>query len=166
MMRLLGIILMFSMAFSLSLAHAAPALAQGSEGPEKEIGGTDPDDDLNEMVDWDSIQPDSWMNCHKLGKRDGADVSTAGSMVAGLFGGMVLGLIGTGLMVLVQGESKPSPLIMELLEGDECKYAYSEAYASKSLGKKRYAALTGGLIGTLILVLVYLTVSAEDDSFY
>ena len=119
MRRILGIILILSMTSSLTLTHAAPALAQSSEGPETEIGGSDPDGELEETVDWADIQPDSWMNCHKIGKRDGADVSAAGSMVAGLFGGMVLGLIGTGLVVLVQGESKPSPLIMELLEDYE-----------------------------------------------
>jgi hypothetical protein len=76
-----------------------------------------------------------------------------GATAGGLIGGVLLGLIGTGVAVLAQ--SKPEPPIENLLAieetSDDCQYAYIEAFNQVSLSKKRKAALQGGLIGTAVI---------------
>jgi hypothetical protein len=101
------------------------------------------------------------MLCHQKGKVDGGKVSSGGSGVAGFAGGVLLGLIGTGLVVLIQSDSDPKAENMVALEGEECKYAYIEAFQDKSLSKKRKSALIGGLIGTAILVMVVVASSGD-----
>ncbi len=163
MMRIIGTILLFTM----TLSYTTPALASVASGPDQEIGGSDPDTDPENSVDgYSEIQPDSFINCHKLGKLDGKEVSTSGSTIAGLAGGVLLGLIGTGLVVLFQGESSPSPMFIENLEGDQCQYAYLEAFQEQSKTKKKNAALRGGLIGTVLFIMIYVAVQSQDGSKY
>jgi len=105
----------------------------------------------------------SWADCHMMGKRHGKNVGTGGSMAGGLVGGLLLGLIGTGIAVLAQSESDPPAEYLFEMEdrGGECQYAYIEAFNSQSVSKKRKAALTGGLIGTAVLVMVVVAASGN-----
>ncbi len=142
--------------FSLLSLYAGPALAQNDPA-----FSTD-------LPDEKELQPDlpkdaSWADCHIMGKRHGETIGTGGSMAGGLAGGLLLGLIGTGIAVLAQSESSPpAEYLFEMEEkGGDCQYAYIEAFNSQSVSKKRKAALTGGLIGTAILVV--LVVSASGD---
>jgi hypothetical protein len=156
MLRFIGYSVIFCMVFG----YSAPALANSFSGPDQEIGGGYQEkEEVAESEKTFSPDSDSWMSCHQLGKQDGENISTGGSVAAGLAGGVLLGLIGTGLVVLLQSDSEPSQLAMNNLEGDDCRYAYIEAYENKSLSKKRSSALIGGLIGTALFVAVYLSTS-------
>lgn len=87
-------------------------------------------------------------------------VSTGGSAAGGFLGGIVLGLIGTGIAVVVQSE--PTPSYTLLPDGDsDCKFAFTQGYGEVGKSRKRSAALVGGLAGTLILVVVL--VAANSD---
>ena len=105
----------------------------------------------------------SWTRCHALGKEDAKDRGTSGSFVGGLAGGLLLGLIGTGVVVLAQSKSDPpAHLLMEIPEEEEtCRYTYIESYRGESVAKKRRSALAGGLVGTAIFLAFYL--STQDN---
>jgi hypothetical protein len=105
-----------------------------------------------------------WMKCHQQGKEDGSKLGTTGSFIGGLAGGVLLGLIGTGIAVLVQSTPEPSADKLEALEREECRYAYTEAYESKGKGKKRTSALIGGLVGTAVLVGIIVASNSSDSS--
>lgn len=158
MFRFIGVSLVFFMVFS----YSAPAMATTLSKLDQEIGGNEQEEPnpTEAPADLDR-ESESWMVCHQKGKVDGGNVSSGGSGVAGFAGGVLLGLIGTGLVVLLQGDSDPKAETMVSLEGDDCKYAYIEAYQNQSLSKKRKSALIGGLIGTAILVA--LVVSSSGD---
>ena len=104
-----------------------------------------------------------WTRCHAKGKLDAQDRGTGGSVAGGLVGGFLLGLIGTGIVVLAQSKSDPpAHLLLELEEEDEtCRYTYLESYRNESVSKKRKSALTGGLVGTAIIVAILLANQAD-----
>jgi hypothetical protein len=128
----------------------------------QEIGGTDPEDTTE--ISEDLLTDGSWMTCHKQGEDDAQARSTSGSTIAGFASGFLLGLIGTGIVVLAQSKSEPSDSVMMSLEeaSEECQYAYTQAFEDESIKMKRKSALTGGLIGTAVLVAIYL--AAEGGS--
>ena len=154
MRRIFGFAVIFCMVFSFS----GPALADIAQN---EIGGGEEDQKTADPPLTSEVPADSWMKCHQMGKLDGGNISTGGSAAAGVAGGILLGLIGTGLVVLLQSDSDPSILSMGNLEGDECRYAYIEAYQNESASKKRKSALIGGLIGTAVLVLIVVASSGS-----
>ena len=100
--------------------------------------------------------------CKMQGKSDAKGVKTGGSFGGGLAGGVLLGLIGTGIAVLAQ--RKPDPPIDEVMAmpADTCRTIYTEAYKSAGRGKKQSSALVGGLIGTAIAVTVILATSSGE----
>lgn len=122
---------------------AAPVLAQ-------------PEPTTPEEVKEEAPAAASWADCALMGKRHGQNIGTGGSTAGGLIGGVLLGLIGTGVAVLAQSKSEPpAQYLFEMEEkGGECQYAYIEAFNQESIGKKRKAALTGGLIGTAVLLAI------------
>jgi hypothetical protein len=103
------------------------------------------------------------MKCHQMGKADASKLGTSGSFVGGLVGGLFLGLIGTGIAVLAQGQPEPPEASLQALEREECQYAYTEAYESKGRSKKRTSALTGGLIGTAVLVVIVVAAGSSGS---
>jgi len=132
----------------------------------QEIGGAGKDktSDTTEELTPPTLGEDAtWMTCDMRGKSDGRKQSTGGSTVGGLFGGLLLGLIGTGIAVLAQTKSDPPADYMLQLDGqsDECKYAYIEAFRDANHSKKKSSALTGGLIGTVVIVSIILATSGE-----
>jgi hypothetical protein len=83
-------------------------------------------------------------------------VSTGGSFAGGLVGGLVLGLIGTGIAYAVQG-SADVPLVIQVSNqqhGSDYTVGFNQAFAERTKKKKRGSALTGGLVGTGVLVLL------------
>jgi len=89
-------------------------------------------------------------------------VSTNGSRVGGFVGGLFLGLIGTGIAVVAQSEPIPQEHLIP--EGDdECKYGFIQGYGDEGKGRKRSAALAGGLAGTVLLVLIVISVNNSSD---
>ena len=89
-------------------------------------------------------------DCYLEGKTKGNEISTGGSGVGGFAGGILLGLIGTGIAVLVQ--SKPDVPDDILPEDPDCRAAFETGYQDKGRSKKRTAALTGGILGTMVFV--------------
>lgn len=111
-------------------------------------------------------QPSSWAECKELGQRDGSKASTGGSFVGGFFGGLLLGLIGTGVAYIAQGKPDAPAAALQSLPSAECRLVYDDSYGTKVQSRKRSAALTGGLIGTAILVVVLVATSSDSNSGY
>ena len=158
MIRLIGSVLVFCMVFS----YSGPALAEVVlDFDQGEVGGVQEEPDLPTSGEKILGDDENWMMCHQQGKIDGGNISTAGSTVAGVAGGVILGLIGTGIVVLLQSKSDPPQSSLQALEGDQCQYAYIEAFKDKSVSKKRTSALIGGLIGTAVFVIIYVSASGD-----
>jgi hypothetical protein len=88
---------------------------------------------------------------------------TGGSFVGGLAGGLVLGLIGTGIAYAAQGPSElpVSALAESQKYGSEYLLGVQQGFADRSKAKKRSSALTGGLLGTAAFVALVLSASGS-----
>lgn len=152
MRRLISVTLIFSL---MTMFCSSALFAQ-------EIGGSAPPPESVPNEQSEAMEnPEagkSWMTCHASGKEDARSMGTAGSTAGGLAGGLLLGLIGAGIAVLAQSKSDPPAENLMQIQGEseECRYTYLEAFRQESQSKKRSAALTGGLIGTAIVVAIYL----------
>jgi len=92
--------------------------------------------------------------CNQQGRADGKETSTGGALAIGLVSGLGLGLIGTIVAVVAQGEPEPPADKVAALQDTECRLEYKDAYGKSGKGKKRGAALLGGLLGTAALVAI------------
>jgi hypothetical protein len=129
MKRWIGIMLLFT------LNLPAPARAQSPVG------------------DGGSVPPRSTtMACIEKGAHSGSRTSTGGALAIGVVSGVGLGLIGTGLAWAFQGEPLPPAAELNALDSAECRVAYKDSYGEQGKRRKRSAALTGGLIGTAVLL--------------
>jgi len=88
---------------------------------------------------------------------------TGGSFVGGFAGGLLLGLIGTGIAYAAQGPADvPVAYAADAQKyGSEYVLGFQQGFAEKSKKKKRGAALTGGLLGTGALVVLVLSASGS-----
>lgn len=102
----------------------------------------------------------SEMDCYFQGKRQAESLSTAGSTMGGFAGGFFLGILGTVLAVVAQGE--PSTPFYLLPEEKECKLPFVQGYQERGKSRKKTAALTGGVVGTLALVVVLVAASSGN----
>ena len=93
-------------------------------------------------------------DCVEKGRADGKAMGTGGAFTIGLVSGVGLGLLGTLIAWVAQGEPDPPATEAAKLENAECRLNYADAYAKSGKRKKRGAALTGGLIGTAAIVAV------------
>ena len=95
--------------------------------------------------------------------REAADQLHSGSgwMAGGFVSGVLLGLIGTGISYAIASSS--SVEVSRVPDGVEAS-CYREGYVSKAKGTNTSNALTGGLLGTALLVV--LIVSASSGSSY
>lgn len=84
---------------------------------------------------------------------------TGGSFAGGLAGGLFLGLIGTGIAYAAQGPGDiPAVYAADAQKhGSEYVLGFQQGFAETSKKKKRSAALTGGLLGTGVLVVAVLS---------
>ena len=82
-------------------------------------------------------------------------------MVGGLASGVFLGLIGTGIMYAVASSSSSD---VERVPDGVDGSCYRAGYSAKARSMNTSSALTGGLLGTAVLVL--LVVSATSGSSY
>ena len=86
---------------------------------------------------------------------------TGGYFAGGLVGGVTLGLIGTGIAWGVAAASDPSPSQTESLlirkKGTEYAVAYDDAYSDRLKQRRKRKAVTGGIIGTGVIVAVILS---------
>jgi hypothetical protein len=95
--------------------------------------------------------------------REAADQLHSGSgwMAGGFVSGILLGLIGTGISWAMASSS--SVEVNRVPDGVEAS-CYRDGYTSKAKSKNSSNALTGGLLGTAVLVV--LVVSATSGSTY
>lgn len=95
--------------------------------------------------------------------REAADQLHSGSgwMAGGFASGVLLGLIGTAITYAIASSS--SVEVNRVPEGVEPS-CYRDGYVSKAKGKNTSSALTGGLLGTAVLVV--LVVVASSGSSY
>jgi len=89
---------------------------------------------------------------------------TGGYLAGGILGGLTLGLIGTGITYAVAANSTVEVPSTDLIVARERGAAYTEAYQSafrdRVKGRRKSSALTGGLLGTAVLVV--LVASADN----
>ena len=91
-------------------------------------------------------------DCYLDGKQTAkTSLSTERSFGGGFLGGVFLGLIGAGIAVLAQGDPVPARRFLTDME-DDCAMAFEVGFQEQGKSKKRNAALTGGLLGTLVFV--------------
>ena len=95
-------------------------------------------------------------DCILRGDEDGQRTSTSGAFTVGITSGILLGLVGTLIAYVAQGEPKPTQAQSAASPGAQCRLLYEDAYGKAGREKKRHSALVGGLIGTGIIVTVIL----------
>jgi hypothetical protein len=93
-------------------------------------------------------------DCMLRGTADGKKTSTGGAFTVGITSGFLLGLIGTAIAYVAQGEPRPTQAESAANLGAGCRLAYEDAYGEAGKKKKKNSALLGGLIGTAIIVIV------------
>ena len=135
---------------SMLLLQAHPVLAQAAQQAQ-ETQSTSPAPaakaDVNE--------------CIEQGKSAGQHTATGGAFGIGLASGLLLGLIGTAIAYAAQGEPEPSVMSKYQTMDPTCRMAYADAFGDMGKKKKRSAALTGGLLGTAVLVVAVLASGGE-----
>ena len=76
----------------------------------------------------------------------------------GVGSGILLGLIGTGVITIFGAVSKPTPKVIPEGLDESC---YEDGYKSKGKSKNTWAALGGGVVGTVIIVGIIVAASDE-----
>lgn len=84
--------------------------------------------------------------------------SGSGWMIGGVASGVLLGLIGTGVITAIAASSSAST--NHVPDGAE-PACYREGYAGRARSVNTTSALTGGLIGTLALVIIVVSASGS-----
>lgn len=105
-------------------------------------------------------------DCILRGRADGLEVSTGGAFGVGLAGGLLLGLVGAAIAYAAQGEPEPNlTRTLISLEGRDpsCVILYSDAFGKAGKKKKQTAALSAGLFGTAILVVLVVQASHQSN---
>lgn len=93
------------------------------------------------------------------GQRAAEVVGTNGYFAGGFVSGLALGLIGTGIAWAVAGSSDVSiPASAQAMiqpNGPEWVYGYQTAFAERLKSRRKSAALSGGLLGTAALLVIF-----------
>lgn len=97
------------------------------------------------------------------GQAAGDQVGTGGSMLGGFAGGFFLGLIGTGIAYAVASGSNAELPSFEAARiartpGDY-QIAFRQGFQERVRARKKASALTGGLLGTAVIVTLVLSAS-------
>ena len=87
-----------------------------------------------------------------------AQHSSSGWFLGGVGSGILLGLIGTGVITGAAALTNPQPRDVPRGVDETC---YKNGYTKKAKSKNTWTAFAGGLGGTLILAVIYL--SAQND---
>lgn len=92
------------------------------------------------------------------GQMAAANIGTRRNFLIGLAGGSLLGLIGTGVCYFATGSADlgDKEYRSMMTKGTDYRLGFEKGYKGKSKSRKRRAALGGGLIGTLIGVVLLL----------
>lgn len=87
------------------------------------------------------------------GRADAASTHRSGGWFWGGVGsGLLLSILGTGIITAVGASSDPQPKEVPAGYDPAC---YRDGYQSKAKSKNTVSALTGGLVGTAVWVLIY-----------
>jgi hypothetical protein len=102
------------------------------------------------------------------GQAAAMNVGTGGWFGGGFVGGVLLGLIGTGVTYAFASSSNvevpPDRRLLVVSRPVAYQQAYEKAFGDKVRSKRKVSALTGGLLGTATLLVIY--ISAASDGGY
>ncbi len=109
--------------------------------------------------------PDSTLEMGILRGRAAADQhSTSGNLLGGFAWGIFLGLIGTGIAYAIASGSDTSvpPVEAVRLSLAPAPFAqgFQAGFSEQMKSKKKSSALTGGLLGTALFVVIYLSATS------
>lgn len=79
--------------------------------------------------------------------------SSLGWKISGVGLGFLLGFIGTGGITIIAAMSSPTPRSIPEEFDVDC---YVQGYKKEAQGKNWKAALGGGLVGTVVVIIVYM----------
>ena len=89
-----------------------------------------------------------------------------GRFAGGFASGVLLGLIGTGITYVIAGSDDTSLPAMEAarLSATNPTYSlsYQQGYSERLKSRRRSSALTGGLLGTLTFVVIYVSATSGN----
>ena len=97
------------------------------------------------------------------GELNGKEYHSSGGMIlAGVGSGILLGLIGTGIIVAVAAGTHPQPTFIPNRDiiNESC---YTSGYSNAARKKNIYAALGGGLVGTAVIVTIIAVASTSGN---
>lgn len=108
----------------------------------------------------DTTRPASTADVVAQGTMDGRSAAegkgTGSYLAGGIVGGLTLGLIGAGITYAVAANSTvevpPADLIVARERGAAYTEAYQTAFRVRVRGRRKSSALTGGLVGTAVVV--------------
>ena len=83
--------------------------------------------------------------------------STRGTLSAGLFTGVMTGLLGTGIGYFIVGPAPLDAKAYQALEGKgaDYQYGFEIGWKKKTKFRKRSAFLGGGMLGTVVFVVFF-----------
>jgi hypothetical protein len=91
----------------------------------------------------------------------------SGRFAGGFASGLLLGLIGTGITYAIAGSDDTALPALEAarLSSANPNYslAYQQGYSERLKSRRRSSALTGGLLGTLTFVVIYVSATSGSN---
>jgi hypothetical protein len=91
---------------------------------------------------------------------------TGGRFAGGFASGLLLGLIGTGIVYAIAGSDDTSIPALEATRLSTASPTYSlafqQGYSERLKSRRRSSALTGGLLGTLTVVVIYVSATSGN----
>ena len=110
-------------------------------------------------------QPRTEAECEELGRSDGKSVATGGALAVGMVSGLALGPIGTAIAWAAQGAPEPPRSSLRDFKDAQCRLSYADAYREAGKSRKKGAALTGGLIGTGVLIIAVVAIGSAGSAW-
>lgn len=93
-----------------------------------------------------------------LGSERADELHGNGRLAGGIVAGVLLGLLGTGIAWGVAAGSNPQPKSVPASVTDES--CYRDGYKSRARSKNKSNAAVGGLLGTLVWLVIYAAASS------
>ncbi|MCD4828458.1 MAG: hypothetical protein K8R90_03390 [Candidatus Cloacimonetes bacterium] len=93
---------------------------------------------------------------YQLGRAAGEQHSSSGWFIGGVASGFLLGLIGTAIIAVAASGTVPAYIPDEV-----DAMGYRTGYIDRSKSKNRGAAIGGGLLGTAIIVIIFVASGSE-----
>jgi len=108
------------------------------------------------------LSPDCDLDRTRGREAAGTTHSGSGWMAGGFVSGVLLGLIGTAISYAMASSSIAE--VNRVPDGVEPS-CYREGYTSKARGMNTSNALTGGLLGTAVLVLIVISATSSSSGY-